>query len=132
LGAHAAFDRMLRRPEDREPRGYVLPADQDDFNTALAFVNTLLMSGVEVERATAPFQVAGRSYPAGSVVVRTDQAFAPHVLDMFEPQDHPDDFAYPGGPPIPPYDLTGWTPAYQMGVDFDRVLEALWGPFGPV
>jgi hypothetical protein len=55
--------------------------------------------------------------------VKTAQAFRPHVMDMFEPQDHPDDFAYPGGPPRPPYDNAGWTLAYQMGVQFDRVLD---------
>jgi hypothetical protein len=45
------------------------------------------------------------------------------VLDMFEPQDHPNDFAYPGGPPRRPYDSAGWTLAYQMGIRFDRLLE---------
>ena len=37
-------------------------------------------------------------------------------MDMFEPQDHPNDIPYPGGPPTPPYDNAGWTLAYQMGV----------------
>jgi hypothetical protein len=62
-------------------------------------------------------------------VVRTDQAFRPHVLDMFEPQNHPDDFAFPGAPPTAPYDNAGWTLAYQMGVAFDRVLDGFDGPF---
>jgi hypothetical protein len=44
-------------------------------------------------------------------------------MDMFEPQDHPNDFAYPGGPPRPPYDNAGYTLAYMMGVQFDRILE---------
>jgi hypothetical protein len=48
---------------------------------------------------------------------------------MFEPQDHPHDVAYPGGPPIPPYDSAGWTLAYQMGIEFDRILDAFDGPF---
>jgi hypothetical protein len=48
---------------------------------------------------------------------------------MFEPQDHPNDFASPGGPPIPPYDNAGWTPAFQAGIDFDRVLDGFDGPF---
>jgi hypothetical protein len=51
---------------------------------------------------------------------------------MFEPQDHPNDFRYPGGPPIPPYDVTGYTLAYQMGVKFERVLDAFDGPFEKV
>jgi hypothetical protein len=120
---------MLRRPEWRDPRGYVLPSNQPDFPTATKFVNALLETGVEVHRATAPFSVAGKQYPAGSYVVMAAQAFRPHVLDMFEPQDHPNDFRYEGGPPIPPYDNAGWTLAYQMGVKFDRILEGFTGPF---
>jgi len=87
---------------------------------------------VTVERATANFDVAGKSYPAGSFVVQCAQAFRPHILDMFEPQDHPNDFRYPGGPPVPPYDATGYTLAFQMGVKFDRILDAFSGPFEPV
>ena len=82
-----------------------------------------------VHRATAPFTVAGKPYPAGSYVVKAAQAFRPHLRDMFEPQDHPNDFEYPGGPPKRPYDITGYTLAYQMGVQFDRILDGFDGPF---
>jgi len=113
----------------RDPRGYIIPAGQADFLTATKFVNVLIESGVTVERATADFAVAGKSYPKGSYVIMTAQAFRPHVLTMFEPQDHPNDFPYPGGPPSPPYDAAGWTLAYQMGVAFDRILDGFTGPF---
>jgi hypothetical protein len=59
----------------------------------------------------------------------TAQAFRPHVLTMFEPQDHPNDIPYPGGAPRPPYDAAGWTLAYQMGIAFDRILDGFSGPF---
>ena len=72
-----------------------------DFPTATKFVNALFKNGITVMKANAAFQVDGKSYPAGSYVVKTAQAFRPHVLDMFEPQDHPNDFRYPGGPPTP-------------------------------
>ncbi len=120
---------MLRRPEWRDARGYILPANQPDFSTVTKFVNALIKNGIAVHRATADFTVAGRSYPAGSYVVKTAQAFRAHILDMFEPQDHPNDLQYPGGPPIPPYDNAGWTLALQMGVSFDRVLDGFDGPF---
>lgn len=120
----AIFDKAAR-----DPRGYIIPSDQADFPTATKFVNALIESGIEVERATADFSVAGKSYPKGSYVIRTAQAFRPHVLTMFEPQDHPNDVPYPGGPPRPPYDAAGWTLAYQMGVAFDRVLDGFSGPF---
>lgn len=130
--ASARYMALLRRPEWRDPRGYVIPASQPDFATATKFVNTLRENGITVHRATADFSVGGKRYPRGSFVVRTDQAFRPHVLDMFEPQDHPNDFRYEGGPPIPPYDNAGWTLAYQMGIEFDRVLEGFSGPFETV
>ena len=119
----------LTSPELRDPRGFVLPADQPDFGTATKFVNTLMKTGIVIHRATAPFTVGGKSYPANSYVVKTAQAFRPHVMDMFEPQDHPDDIPYPGGPPTPPYDATGYTLAFQMGVKFDRILDDFTGPF---
>ena len=123
------FQVLFKDSTLRDPRGYLLPADQPDFPTAVKFVNALIRSGIRVSRAERAFIVDGKQYPAGSYVVKTDQAFRPHVLDMFEPQDHPNDFQYPGGPPIKPYDIAGWTPAYSMGLIFKRVLHAFDGPF---
>jgi hypothetical protein len=125
----ADFQRYFRDPKNRDPRGFILPADQVDFLTATKFISALQAAGVQVKRATADFTVAGRKYPRGSYVVICAQAFRAHVLDMFEPQDHPNDFAYPGGPPIAPYDSAGYTLAFQMGVHFDRILEGFDGPF---
>jgi len=123
------FTQVLRAPGRRDARGYILSADQRDFLTATKFVNTLWHNGVTVHRATAPFVVAGKRYPRDSYVVMASQAFRPMVLDSFEPQDHPNDFAYPGGPPKRPYDNAGYTLAYQMGVQFDRILDGFDGPF---
>ena len=122
----------LRKPADRDPRGYIIPSNQPDFLTAIKFINALREVNVAVHRATKDFEVAGRRYPAGSFVVMTAQAFRPHVLDMFEPQDHPNVIPYPGAPPTPPYDNAGWTLAFQMGVQFDRILEPFTGPFEKV
>ena len=126
------FRTLLRDPAMRDPRGFILPSDQPDFPAVTKFINVLMRNGVIVHRATAPFSALGKTYPAGSYVVKSAQAFRPHVLDMFEPQDHPDDIPYPGGPPTRPYDIAGWTLAYQMGVKFDRVLEGFDGPFEKV
>ncbi len=125
----ALYEKVLHDPTMRDPRGYVIPSDQPDFPTATRFINTLLKSGITVLQASAPFAVAGKSYPTGSYVVKTAQAFRPMVRDMFEPQDHPRDDLFPGGPPIPPYDIAGWTLAMQMGVAYTRVLDQFDGPF---
>ncbi len=123
------YKTVLQDPAKRDPRGYVLPPMQRDTPTTIAFLNALLKTGVDIEQATAPFTAGGKRYPAGSYVVKTAQAYRPHVLDMFEPQDHPHDLEYPGGPPKAPYDITGYTLAYQMGVQFDRILDGFDGQF---
>ncbi|MBI3049130.1 MAG: peptidase [Acidobacteria bacterium] len=135
-GSRDSWTALPHRPVDpvpdprlRDPRAYVMPSDQPDFLTATKFVNALIRTGVDVLRATAAFQINVRTYPAGSYVVRTAQAFRPHVLDMFEPQDYPDDVLEEGGALRPPYDSAGWTLAFQMGVRFDRILDDFDGPF---
>jgi hypothetical protein len=125
----AVYNNVLHDPKMRDPRGFILPSDQPDFLTATKFMNILMKAGVVVHRATAPFTVAGKPYPAGSYVVKAAQPFRAHVMDMFEPQDHPDDIPYPGGAPRPPYDVTGYNLAYSMGVKYDRILDGFDGPF---
>jgi hypothetical protein len=128
----AIYNTVLHSPETRIPRGYILSADQPDYPTMVKFINVLLKNGIAVQKATAPFQVAGKSYPANSYIVKTAQSPLPFVLDMFEPQVYPNDFQYPGGPPIPPYDIAGWTLAYQMDLKFDPVPDNFTGPFTDV
>ncbi len=123
------YDIIFKDSSLRDPRGYIIPAGQPDFPTAVRFINSLIRSGISVSKATADFNIEGKNYPSGSYIVKTNQAFRPMVLDMFEPQDHPNDFLYPGGPPVPPYDMAGWTPAFTMGFKFKRVLTAFDGPF---
>ena len=125
----AVYNNVLHDPKMRDPRGFIVPSDQPDFLTATKFVNILIKGGVVVQRATAPFTVAGKPYPAGSYVVKSAQPFRAHLMDMFEPQDHPDDIPYPGGPPRPPYDVTGYNIAYSMGIKYDRILDGFDGPF---
>lgn len=123
------FEEVFKDPALRDPRGFIIPADQVDFPRAVHFINALIKSGILTHRAVDDFTVNGKKYPTGSYIVKADQAYRPHVMDMFEPQDHPNDFQYPGGPPVRPYDAAGWTLAYQFGIDFDRILDGFDGPF---
>ena len=121
------FSKVYKNKELRDARGYIIPINQS--TTATTFINILINSGIKVQQATSNFSVAGKEYPKGPYIVKTNQAFRPHVLDMFEPQDHPNDFQYPGGPPVRPYDAAGWTPAFTMGIQFDKILDEFSGPF---
>ena len=116
------FDTVMKNKANRDPRAFFMPANSDEATT-IRFLNALIGTGIMVHQTTAAATVGNRNYPAGTWVVMTNQAFRPHILDLFEPQDHPNDFAYPGGPPVPPYDAAGWTLAYTMGVQFDRIME---------
>ncbi|MBL8755021.1 MAG: peptidase, partial [Planctomycetes bacterium] len=72
-------------PALRDPRLYVLRSDQPDWSAAQRLVRHLQRCGVEVHRAAAPFPLNGATMPAGSYVVKCDQAYRAHVLDQFEP-----------------------------------------------
>jgi hypothetical protein len=55
-------DVRLRDPRLRDPRGYILSADQPDFLTAVKFADALIKGGVTVHRAVASFTVGGKTY----------------------------------------------------------------------
>lgn len=120
-------DSVWRDPLLRDPRVYVLRSDQRDWSAAMRLVRALGRGGVEIHRATAAFPLNGVQMPAGSFVIKCDQAYRAHVLDMFEPQWHPNDIK--DGKPVAPYDAAGWTLAMQMDVQVERCFEQLDGPF---
>jgi hypothetical protein len=123
------FEQVIKDPLKRDARAYIIPSDQNDFPTAVRFVNALIGSGIQVHKAASDFVLSGKKYPAGSYIIKCAQAFRPYIIDLFEPQDHPNDLQYPGGPPIPPYDAAGWTLAFQMGIKFTRILDNPDGQF---
>ena len=111
----------IEKGEAGGPYAYVVPPDQWDPGEAVNLVNVFRRSGVEVQRATAPFAADGRAYPAGSYLLYAAQAFRPHVVNLMESRPYPEREQYPGGPPETPYDLAGWTLPMQMGVLVERV-----------
>ncbi|MBI4540412.1 MAG: peptidase M14, partial [Gemmatimonadetes bacterium] len=114
------------------PFAYVVPAEQWDRGEALELVRALRKGGVAIQRATAAFQADGKSYAAGSYVIFAGQPFRPWIMTLLEPQDHPDDRLWPGGPPNPPYDLAGWTMPLQMGVSVARIEKPFQASVQPV
>lgn len=103
---------------------YVISKNQWDKTEAVNLVNVLMRGGIEVEEATSKFKVGDIEYEAGSYIMYGSQPFRPYLSDLMEKQDYPDLFSYPGGPPIAPYDLTGWTLPMSMGVKVDRITSS--------
>ncbi len=120
------FRTMLDRAASRTtPSAFVIPATQDDPGAAKKLLETLEFGAVEIERTPEAFTAQGKSYPAGSYVVRMTQPFSSFAKTLLEKQDYPDLRLYPGGPPKRPYDVAAHTLPLLMGVAVDQIDSEL-------
>jgi hypothetical protein len=83
---------------------------------------------VESHRATAAFTAGGKQYPSGSFVIKTAQPYGGFANTMLSKQVYPDLRMFPGGPPEPPYDVTGHTLWMLTGVAVDEVASPFDAP----
>ena len=113
----------VRQFKEGPPYAYVIPAKQRDAGEASTLVEKLMLNGIEVHKAAKPFHANGLEHPAESYVVLMDQPFSPLVKELFETQKYPELRESPNGPPLRPYDVTGWTLPLQMGVRVAPVLQ---------
>jgi hypothetical protein len=117
--------RQIARGEKAQggPFAYVIDLGvQHDPTRTVEFLRTFRIANIEIRQADAPFPAGGRSYPAGTYVIGP-QSFRPYMVDLIEAKKFPERRLYPGGPPDPPYDMTGYELSHQMGVKIDRIVE---------
>ncbi len=104
---------------DSWPDAWIIPAGQANTTGVKYAIRSLAMGDVEVHEAQTAFIADGIRFPAGSFVIPMNQPWAGFANSLLEVQVYPDLRAYPGGPPLAPYDVTGHTLGYLM--DFEAV-----------
>jgi hypothetical protein len=117
------------------PYAYVIPKQRQDSVALATLLGVLRRGQVEIRAAQQPFTLGGQRHPAGTYVVVLRQPYAAFAKALLEPQHYPDLRLFPGGPPIPPYDVTAHTLPLLMGVAAipapDSLRVALSAPLEP-
>lgn len=107
----------VEKGKTEPPFAFIVPLNQHDPNSAAEMLKRLRLNGVNIYRSRSQFAYNGKTYGAGTYVIPLAQPCRACIKDLLEPQKYPNLKEYPGGPPRPPYDVTGWTLHLQMGVD---------------
>ncbi len=107
----------IERGRNEPPFAFIVPLDQHDPNSAAEMLKRLRLNGVLIYCSQSQFVSDGKTYPVGTYIIPLSQPCRPCIKDLLEPQKYPNLERYPGGPPQPPYDVTGWTISLQMGVN---------------
>jgi hypothetical protein len=102
--ARDTIEKFTKEP----PFAYEIPREQHDAPTAALLLDRLMLHGIEVHQSSNP----------DAWVILMDQPFAGMVKELFEPQVYP-------ALSQRPYDVTGWTLPYQMGVEVHPMTTPL-------
>jgi len=120
---------IIEKFSKEPPYGWIIPLDQRDPSTSLLMLNRFIGYGIEVYSADESFTHEGISFPKGSYIIPTSQAFGSYVKNILESQEYPDLRKYGHlwqglsrtvpweGAPLAPYDGVGWTLHLQMGIN---------------
>jgi hypothetical protein len=125
--SHAAHALSVESERGAAEFGHVIPMNQHDPGTAVKFVSTLMMNGIEVHRAPDRFTSGSRVVERGDLVIRLDQPSRAFIKTMIEPVVYPDNewTRRRDGSPLPPYDMASFTLADHMGVESFPLSEAI-------
>jgi len=121
--------RQTDRGADGTPKAYVVPAAQHDPLTAARMINTLMLSDIEVQKATTAFSIAGMQYEAGSYVISLSQPKMGLIRNLLGQTRYPDNewTRAHDGSPLRPYDTATHTMAEFMGVRVDPIDQNVIG-----
>jgi hypothetical protein len=129
--AYLKAKRQTDRGAQGKPKAYVIPVAQHDSLTAVKMVNTLLLSGIEIQQAGKDFTVGGVIYPKGSYLISLAQPKMGLIRNLLGETHYADNewTRSEDGSPRRPYDLATHTMNEFMGVRVDPINEAVSGDF---
>ncbi len=123
--AYLKAKRQTERGASGTPKAYVIPQSQHDRLTALKMINTLLLSGIEIQQAEKPFNAGGVSYPEGTFAISLAQPKMGLIRNLLGRTFYADNSwtRDENGIPLRPYDSATHTMHEFMGVRVDPVEE---------
>jgi hypothetical protein len=129
--AYLKAKRQTERGAESKIKSYVVPINQHDPLTVIKMINTLLLSGVEIQQADEEFRVGNAVYPDGSFVITLAQPKMGLIRNLLGRTKYPENewTMEDDGTPLRPYDLATHTMNEFMGVRVDPVEEAAQGDF---
>lgn len=99
------------------PGAFIIPGDQDNLFEVGEMLDILNRAQVEIQISRSRFTADGREYGSGSYLIEIAQPYGRFAKAVMERQEYPDLRLFEGGPPDPPYDVTGNTLPLLMGVE---------------
>jgi hypothetical protein len=129
--AYLKAKRQTERGARSKTKAYVVPIDQHDPLTVIKMINTLLLSGIEIQQAEEEFRVGNSVYPKGSFFITLAQPKMGLIRNLLGRTFYPANewTMEADGTPLRPYDLATHTMNEFMGVSVDPVNEAAEGNF---
>lgn len=121
--AYLKAKRQTERGALGKPKAYIIPAQQHDHLTAVKMINTLLLSGINIQRAVTDILTGGMVYAQGSFVITLAQPKMGLIRNLLGQTNYVDNewTRARDGSPLRPYDLATHTMNEFMGVRVDPV-----------
>jgi hypothetical protein len=129
--AYLKAKRQTERGALGKTKAYVVPINQHDRLTVIKMINTLLLSGIEIQQAGEEFRVGNAVYPEGSFVITLAQPKMGLIRNLLGRTLYPENAwtMREDGTPLRPYDLATHTMNEFMGVRVDPVEQEAEGDF---
>jgi hypothetical protein len=134
LNAYLKAKRQSERGAAGSPNAVIISSIQHDPLTMTKMINTLLQSGIEIQKAKDDFIVGSHHYPKESYLISFAQPKMGLVRNLLVKTLYTDN-AWTrdrGGSPMRPYDLSTHTMHEFMGVHVDPIDEKPDGKFVPL